>query len=83
MPTMKPIDVPLLFRLWAEGLPNDEIARRLGCAPGSLAKLRRVYRVPKRPRPEKPTNDPTPDEIRDRAAYCRAMRDRGTPIGGV
>lgn len=79
----KRYDIALLFRLWSEGVHVDEIARQLGCAPSSVAKLRQAHKVPNRPRPEKPTIDPTPDEIRDRAAYCRMMRERGTPIGGV
>ena len=79
----KRYDIPLLFRLWSEGVHVNEIARQLGCAPSSVTKLRQQHKVPRRPRPEKPTNDPTPDEIADRAAYCRMMRERGTPIGGV
>ena len=80
---MQKYDIALLFRLWHEGIHVDEIARQLGCAPSSVAKLRRIHRVPSRPRPEKPTVDPTPEEIRERAAYVRMMRAKGTPIGGV
>lgn len=75
-------DIALLFRLWTQGVHADEIAKALGCGPDQVHKLRRDHKLPSRPRPERPTNDPTPDEIRDRAAYCRMMRERGTPIGG-
>ena len=80
---MQKYDIALLFALWSEGVHVDEIARQLGCAPSSVAKLRAAHKIPPRPRPEKPSVDPTPEEIRDRAAYCRMMRERGTPIGGV
>lgn len=89
----KQIDVPLLFSLWhadASRMPVDEIARRLGVARATLHRHARKHKLPKRPRSNAADRDrddeelcPTPQEIEERAAYCRMMRERGTPIGGV
>ena len=89
----KKIDVPLLFRLWhtdAASMPIGEIARRLGINATTLYKHARKHHLPKRPRAnaaDRSHDDeefcPTPEEIAERAAYCRMMRERGTPIGGV
>lgn len=89
----KSIDVPLLFRLWhtdAAKMPIGEIAKRLGITLTTLYKHARKHHLPKRPRANAADRDrddeefcPTPEEIAERAAYCRMMRERGTPIGGA
>lgn len=89
----KQIDVPMLFRLWhtdAAQMPIHQIARRLGVAQATLYKHARKHHLPKRRRANEADRDrddeelcPTPQEIEERAAYCRMMRERGTPIGGV
>lgn len=74
MGVCKPIDVPLLFRLWAdESLTREQVARRLGCSHAHLARAVKTYGLPARLR-RKPLvvpTDPTPDEIAERARECR------------
>lgn len=74
MGVVKPIDVPLLFQLWAdESLRREEIAHRLGCSHAHLARAVKTYGLPARVR-RKPVvvpTDPTPDEIAERARECR------------
>lgn len=74
-------DIDLLRRLWDEGVHIDEIARLVGCCRHHVYELRVKHGLPRRRRTAKYV-DPTPEEIEQRAAYCREMRDRGTPIGG-
>lgn len=66
--------VELLTQLWAAGKTHKEIAGALGCADGYVCKLCRRHGLPKRRRKYTPPVpvDPTPEEIRDRAAECRA-----------
>lgn len=70
----KPIDVPLLFRLWAdESLTRQQIAHRLKCSHAHLARAVKTYGLSARLR-RKPVvvlTDPTPDEIAERARECR------------
>ena len=69
----KPIDVPLLFRLWAEGVGTDEIAVQLGVSISTLWLLRKRHALPPRTpreRAARAMNDPTPEEIADRAREC-------------
>lgn len=76
---LKQVDVPLLFKLWSQPLEVREIADRLGILESFVGKLARRYKLPKRAT-QKPqdqgmrVNDPTPDEIAERAAWCRARR---------
>ena len=70
----KVIDVPLLFKLWAdETMRREEIASRLGCSHAHLARAVKTYGLPPRARKPPPVvpNDPTPDEIAARARECR------------
>ena len=83
MPTNK-YDVDLLRELWLEGVHIEEIVERIGCGRHHIYDLCKRHGIPKRGRTPKPCEvDPTPEEIEERAAYCRLMRERGTPIGGV
>lgn len=76
------LDVPLLHRLWADGVRAEDIARQIGCSTAHVYALKDRLKLPKRPKP-KPVGgnaDPTPDEIEQRARECRerhlaAMRD--------
>lgn len=74
-------DIDLLRQLWADGEHIDEIARQIGCCRHHVYQLRIIHKLPRRGRTARVV-DPTPQEIEERAAYCREMRDRGTPIGG-
>lgn len=71
------IDVPELFRLYNDpSIPTTELCRMLNISNGSLHRLRMRYGLPLRP--AQPCNrrhdDPTPEEIEERAAECRARR---------
>jgi hypothetical protein len=71
----KHIDVPLLFRLWADhAVSREEIASRLGVAVSTLGKIQARHKLPMRPvdkRRRRPQPDPTLDEIEERARECR------------
>ena len=75
----KQVDVPLLFKLWQEPIEIREIAERLGVGESYVGKLARRYKLPKRAT-EKPVDngmrvdDPTPEQIAERAAWCRSRR---------
>jgi hypothetical protein len=66
----------VLMRLWAAGKTHVEIAAALGCSAGYVEKLRIRHGLPRRPRchhgPQ--DDDPTPEQIAERAAECRARR---------
>ena len=69
-------DKNVLKRLWAAGKTHVEIAAVLGCSAGYVEKLRIRHGLPRRPRchhgPQE--DDPTPEQIAERAAECRARR---------
>jgi hypothetical protein len=68
-------DVPTLFRLWAAGLPEREISEALGIRVGSFYIVKNRYKLPERPRAlpvASACDDPTPEEIAERAAEQRA-----------
>ena len=70
------VDVPMLFKLWGEGVPQPDICLRLGIAPGSFWGVRKRYGLPKRECDRRvdftETEPPTPEEIAERAAIVRA-----------
>jgi len=84
-------DVPTLFRLWAAGLPEREISEALGIRVGSFYIVKNRYKLPERPRAlpvASACDDPTPEEIAERAAEQRAKwnpeeeaRRRGAAAG--
>lgn len=57
-------------KLWAEGVPLEEIARRLDYSASTLAKLRMELKLRKRYGADD-ENPPTPDVIRLRCAEVR------------
>ena len=68
--------VTKLKRLWAEGKTHPEIASALGCSEMYVSHLRKLHKLPRR-RPVRhgPQElDPTPEQIAERAAECRARR---------
>jgi hypothetical protein len=76
------VDLPELWRLWVANVQTDKIADRFNVSTTCIYNLARKHKLPRRSRVCKDTNDPTPGEIAERAAYCRMMRERGTPVGG-
>lgn len=79
----KKIDVPLLFKLWTGPLEIREIAEQLGLRESFVGKLARRYKLPHRPKRKAVDNgrrvdDPTPEEIAERAAWCRERRSQVT-----
>jgi hypothetical protein len=68
------VDIPTLYRLWADhSLGKAEVASALQVTPQHLARLASQHKLPWRPREHKSsTVDPTPLEIEQRAAECRA-----------
>ena len=76
-------DKDVLTQLWAEGKTHFEIAAALGCAEGHVENLRIRHGLPKRPQcyhgPQE--DDPTLEEIAERAAECRARRVQPEPKG--
>ena len=71
----QPLDVALLFQLWNSDMVKAEICQRLGVSVSHLSVLAKRHHLPKR-RPVKCQSDvdPTPEEIEERAAECRARR---------
>jgi len=65
-----------LRRLWAAGKTHHEIAAALGCSEMYVSQLRERHQLPRRRRafhgPQE--DDPTPEQIAERAAECRARR---------
>jgi hypothetical protein len=76
---------PVTFRqLWARGDSYQEIAVALGCSQSYISKLKVRHSLPDRPRSNRDilADDPTPEQIAERAAECRARRpDPATPRG--
>lgn len=72
----KKVDVPMLFKLWGDNVPQPDICDRLGIPPGSFWGLRKRYALPKRECDRRidftETEPPTPEEIAERAAIVRA-----------
>jgi hypothetical protein len=69
--------VAQLQQLWAAGKTHVEIAAALGCATAYVAQLVARHKLPRRRRayhgPQE--DDPTPEQIAERAAECIARRE--------
>jgi hypothetical protein len=70
-----------LHRLWARGDSYQEIAAALGCSQSFVSRLKDRHKLPNRQKPNREIfdADPTPEEIAERAAECRARRVVATP----
>jgi len=75
--------VAQLQQLWAAGKTHVEIAAALGCATAYVAELVARHNLPRRrPAYHGPQeDDPTPEQIAERAAECRARRVQPEPKG--
>lgn len=76
---LKQVDVPLLFKLWSQPIEIREIAEILGVRESFVGKLARRHKLPKRATEKLVDNgmrvdDPTPEQIAERAAWCRSRR---------
>lgn len=69
----KQLDAKKIFELWHSDLRNDEVAVSLGVSRNYLTKIRSRYGLQKRPdeRGTHDNEDPTPEEIAERAAEIR------------
>jgi hypothetical protein len=72
-----------LHRLWARGDSYQEIAAALGCSQTFISTLKDRHKLPDRQKPTRDifADDPTPEQIAQRAAECRARRVQPTPKG--
>jgi len=70
-----------LHRLWARGDSYQEIAAALGCSQSFVGRLKDRHKLPNRQKATKDIldDDPTPEQIAERAAECRARRVVATP----
>jgi hypothetical protein len=72
-----------LHRLWASGASYIEIAAALGCSQSLVHRLKTRHKLPNRQKATREIfeDDPTPEQIAERAAECRARRVVPTPKG--
>jgi len=65
-----------LHRLWARGDSYQEIAAALGCSQSFVSRLKDRHKLPNRQKANREIfeDDPTPEEIAERAAECLARR---------
>jgi hypothetical protein len=70
-----------LHRLWARGDSYQEIAAALGCSQSYVHRLKTRHKLPNRQKANREIfeDDPTPEQIAERAAECRARRVVATP----
>lgn len=73
------VNLAELFRLWHTPMKNVELCKHFGITSGSLWALRKKHGLPIRPRESRDdtnrrSDDPTPEEIAERAAWCRSQR---------
>lgn len=65
-----------LHALWAAGASYQEIAAALGCSQSFIQRLKTRHKLPNRQRANREIfeDDPTPEQIAERAAEQRAKR---------
>lgn len=61
----------LFADMWNAGAAVDDIAAALGISRQHVHQMRFNLNLPKRPRPEMRWDDPTPEQIAERARECR------------
>jgi len=73
MPIVRHVDLAKLYQLWNDHtLTRVKVSSMLGISPTHLTRLVARHKLPARPRDRNQhMNDPTPDEIAQRAAECR------------
>lgn len=73
----------LLRQMWARGDSYQKIAAALGCSQSYVSRLKVRHKLPDRQRVTRDifADDPTPEQIAERAAECRARRVQPTPKG--
>jgi hypothetical protein len=73
MPIVRHVDLAKLYQLWNDHtLTRVKVSSMLGISPTHLTRLVARHKLPPRPRDKNQyMNDPTPDEIAQRAAECR------------
>jgi DNA-binding CsgD family transcriptional regulator len=68
----KRVDREQLLALWQQGLTLTEIGIQLGCSASTVTLLVKQHNLPPRePIRKMPLDDPTPEEIAERARECR------------
>lgn len=72
-----------LHQLWASGASYVEIAAALGCSQSYVHRLKTRHKLPNRQKATREIfeDDPTPEQIAERAAECRARRVQPEPKG--
>ena len=72
-----------LHQLWASGASYVEIAAALGCSQSYVHRLKTRHKLPNRQKGTREIfeDDPTPEQIAERAAECRARRVQPEPKG--
>ena len=85
MPKKIIVDVPLLFKLWADpSVYSSDLPQRLGVSETAIRRLAKRYGLPRRKPYQKALNvnlgplpgDPTPEQIAQRAYECRQRHYR-------
>jgi hypothetical protein len=73
MPIVRHVDLAKLYQLWNDHtLTRVKVSAMLGISSTHLTRLVARHKLPPRPRDRNQHgNDPTPDEIAQRAAECR------------
>lgn len=73
--------VATLHRLWARGDSYQQIAAALGCSTSFVSRLKVRHKLSHRQKPTREIfeDDPTPEQIAERAAECRALRVQPQP----
>jgi len=68
--------IDTLRQLWARGDSYSEIAAALGCSMSYVSRLKQRHKLPNRQKGIREIDepDPTPEQISERAAECRARR---------
>lgn len=86
MPRRIDLDEAAFRDLWLAGVPLREISARFNLGADTLGGVRRRLRLPPRTAETRPKaranaiDDPTPDQIAERAAEVRARWDEATRI---
>lgn len=61
----------ILWDMWVAGAAVRDIAAALGISANAVYTLRHQYGLPNRPRVNSHPDDPTPEQIAERARECR------------